>query len=59
MMYVYSSSHNNTQQINVQVLWGERWQPNLAAGAGEEMEPFFSYLSRFNFTTKYVNAAGM
>ena len=43
----------------MQVLWGGRWQPNSAAGAGEEMEQLFSYLSRFNFTTKYMNAAGM
>lgn len=58
-IYVYGSSHNNTQQIIMQVLWGGRWQPNSAAGAGEEMEQLFSYLSRFNFTTKYMNAAGM
>ena len=45
--------------IHVQVLWGGRWQPNSAAGAGEEMEQLFSYLSRFNLTTKYMNAAGI
>ena len=44
---------------NVQVLWGGRWQPNSAAGAGEEMEQLFSYLSRFNLITKYMNAAGV
>ena len=45
--------------FTIQVLWGGRWQPNSAAGAGEEMEQLFSYLSRFNLTTKYMNAAGM
>ena len=30
-----------------------------ANGAGEEMEQLFSYLSRFNLTTKYMSAAGI
>ncbi len=41
------------------ILWGGRWQPNAAGGSGEEMEQLFSYLSRFNFTTKYMSAAGL
>ena len=45
--------------IVLQILWGGRWQPNAAGGAGEEMEQLFSYLSRFNLTTKYMSAAGL
>ena len=29
-----------------------------AGGSGEEVELLFSYLSRFNLTTKHMNAAG-
>ena len=42
-----------------QILWGGRWQNGAANGAGEEMEQLFSYLSRFNLTTKYMSAAGI
>ena len=37
--------------------WGGRWQDGSAAAAGEELEQLFSYLSRFNITTKYMTAA--
>ena len=30
-----------------------------AMGTGEEVEQLFSYLSRFNFTTKNMTAAGL
>ncbi|XP_064390969.1 uncharacterized protein LOC135338816 isoform X2 [Halichondria panicea] len=53
-----SVMHAKAHSWHCQVLWGGRWQPNSAAGAGEEMEQLFSYLSRFNLTTKYMNAAG-
>ena len=36
---------------------GGRWQNGSAAAAGEEMEQLFSYLSRFNITTKSMTAA--
>ena len=43
----------------IQILWNGRWIDGAAAGSGEEVEQLFSYLSRFNLTTKHMNAAGM
>lgn len=39
-----------------QILWSGRWQSGSAAGAGEDMEQIFSYLSRWNLTTKNMLA---
>ena len=36
---------------------GGRWQEGAAFGAGEDMEQLFSYLSRFNNTTKCMTAS--
>ena len=41
-----------------QILWGGRWQVGAGAGAGEDMEQLFSYLSRLGITTKNNTAAG-
>ena len=35
-----------------------RWQVGAGAGAGEDMEQLFSYLSRLGITTKNNTAAG-
>ena len=37
---------------------GGRWQHKAAFSTGEDMEQFFSFLSRFNVTTKNMSAAG-
>ena len=42
----------------IQILWGGRWQNGAAAGAGEDMEQLFSYMSRWSSTTKNMHAAG-
>ena len=46
-------------QILVQILWGGRWQLGAGAGAGEDMEHLFSYLSHVGITTKNNAAAGI
>jgi len=38
-------------------LWGGRWQNGAGAGAGEDMEQFFSYMSRWGSSTKNMIAA--
>lgn len=45
----------------MQILWSGRWQDGAAAaaGAGEDMEQLFSYLSRWNSTTKNMSASGL
>lgn len=53
-----SVMHAKAHSWHCQILWGGRWQEGAAGGAGEEMEQLFSYLSRFNITTKYMSAAG-
>ena len=41
-----------------QILWGGSWQVGTGAGAGEDMEQLFSYLSHLGVTTKNNTAAG-
>ena len=50
--------HAKAHSWHCQVLWGGRWQDGAAGGSGEDMEQIFSYLSRWNFTTKTMTAAG-
>ena len=38
------------------MLWGARWQDGAGAGSGEDMELFFSYISRWGPSTKYMLA---
>ena len=43
----------------LKVLWGARWQDGAGAGSGEDMELFFSYISRWSSSTKYMLAYRM
>ena len=43
----------------VKVLWDARWQDGTGAGSGEDMELFFSYISRWSPSTKYMLAYHM
>jgi hypothetical protein len=54
-----SVMHANAHSWLCQVLWGGRWQNQAAASTGEDMEQLFSFMSRFNMTTKNMSAAGM
>ena len=45
-----------TLTLIIKVLWGGRWQDGAAAGSGEDMEQFFSYLSRWSSSTKSMLA---
>jgi hypothetical protein len=53
-----SVMHANAHSWLCQVLWGGRWQNQAAASTGEDMEQLFSFMSRFNMTTKNMSAAG-
>lgn len=54
-----SVMHANAHSWPCQVLWGGRWQNQAAASTGEDMEQLFSFMSRFNMTTKNMSAVGM
>ena len=45
--------------ISFQVCWSGRYVDGAGAGSGEDMEQFFSHLSRTSNTTKYMSAAGL
>jgi len=40
----------------LKVLWGARWQDGAGTGSREDMELFFSYISRWSPSTKYMLA---
>ncbi|XP_030838107.1 uncharacterized protein LOC105443805 isoform X2 [Strongylocentrotus purpuratus] len=52
-----SVMHAKAHQWSCQVLWGGRNQQGACAGAGEDMEQFFSYLSRLGSTTRNMSYA--
>ncbi|XP_038071093.1 uncharacterized protein LOC119739989 [Patiria miniata] len=52
-----SVMHAKAHSWDCQVLWGGRNQDGAGAGAGEDMELFFSYLSRCGSTTKNMGKA--
>ncbi len=41
-----------------QIKWGGRYQSGVGTGSGEEMEQFFSHMSRLGSTTKNMSVAG-
>ena len=45
--------HNNNVCLCIK---GARWQDGAGAGSGEDMELFFSYISRWSPSTKYMLA---
>ena len=50
MMYLF---------CDIKVLWGAQWQDGAGAGSGEDMELFFSYISRWSPSIKYMLAYRM
>ncbi|XP_065884010.1 uncharacterized protein [Dysidea avara] len=51
--------HAKAHTWHCQVLWGARWQDGAGAGSGEDMELFFSYISRWSPSTKCMLAYRM
>lgn len=47
-----SVMHAKAHSWHCQILWGGRWQHGAGGGAGEDMEQFFSYMSRWGSSTK-------
>ncbi|XP_065891337.1 uncharacterized protein [Dysidea avara] len=47
-----SVMHAKAHSWHCQILWGSRWQDGAGGGAGEDMEQFFSYISRWGSTSK-------
>jgi hypothetical protein len=41
-----------------QILWQPGWTPGCAKALGEEGEQFFSYFSKYAFTTRNQSVAG-
>ncbi|GAQ86445.1 hypothetical protein KFL_002890120 [Klebsormidium nitens] len=49
--------HGKLHSWPCQAVFGGRWQKGAGAGSGEDMELFFSYMSRFGLVTKNMGAA--
>ncbi|XP_072022311.1 uncharacterized protein [Amphiura filiformis] len=53
-----SIMHSKAHSWDCQIKWGGRYQEGAGTGTGEEMEQFFSHLSRLGSTTKNMSMAG-